>query len=225
MNCKWIQRPQGALRSWIPLVEQWGQFLLHYEQGEKTQEGVVKDHGYWNGEAANVGFLAASAFAVGGASLVEPGVARTDGKDETKGKADLYLRLPNESSPDGWNRFLVEAKAGWVSPRMTVEQCDRMGEGAIDQLETLKGTVVSPHDDDPIRVAAVFAVLSLPNETTSYDDEAKRIDTAFRSAESASWDLIARVPDPVPPQDSRPAQDDEVMRRFPFVCLLAKAVL
>ena len=82
-----------------------------------------KDTGYWYGERALTGFLAAAAWSLaGGWSLEEFTGLRQNGKKKGSGRGDIWIGVGNQS-------YTIEAKASW--PGSTV---DKAIEGAETKL-------------------------------------------------------------------------------------------
>jgi hypothetical protein len=97
-----LKGPQKGLKR---LCKTWHEILKWYEDQEK-------DLPYWYSERTNIGHLALAVYQLGGVPIQEFSCRKGKGKENSTGRADLYISMPNGNRSLSLN---IEAKHAWCS--------------------------------------------------------------------------------------------------------------
>src|SRR5688572_11664955 len=87
------------------LFETWHEILKWYEEKES-------DLPYWYSERTNIGHLALAVYDLSGIPVQEFSCRKGKGKEDSAGRADLYISVPNGRGSMSLN---IEAKHAWCS--------------------------------------------------------------------------------------------------------------
>ncbi len=147
MSFNSISVPDGFSNpdAWRELLSEWIELLHNFSTLNDKEE---RDVPYWYGERPLTGLLAAAAWRLeNGWSLEEFSTLRGQEEDATKGRADLWMGIGNES-------YTVEAKLTW--PQGGVEAAIHRIRNRLREARTqLRNIEAGYHEGVPLSVCYV----------------------------------------------------------------------
>ncbi len=141
----------------------WHQLFRALVERIEEYDDPPKDTGYWYGERALTGFLAAAAWALpGGWSLEEFTGLRVNGKKQGSGRGDLWVGMGTKKKVE----YTIEAKAVW--PGGSVENAAK---GAETKLSDASRQLRQLHKTDragkPVAICYIIPALNTKGKFAS----------------------------------------------------------